>query len=182
MARYHNPAMAQLSRQQVRFAPRGVRLSQIERAERFVDRLHEDRSYAYGDVCEEVTGYRSDQYPDLVLTGREAIRDLRCLVEDLSDSLDQEPTDMAEPVLSLLEVAERYGVSTKTVDRWRDRGLVSRRFLVKGRKRVGFLQSTVDRFARRHVAEIDRGSRFSKVGEREREEIVQAARRMVGDG
>ena len=111
MARFRNPALAQLSRQQVQYAPRSVRLSQIERAERFVDRLHPERSYAYGDVCEEVTGYRSEQYPDLRLTGCEAIRDLRCLVEDLSDSLDLAPADVGEPVLSVGEVASRYGVS-----------------------------------------------------------------------
>ncbi len=182
MARFHNPAMAQLSRQQVQYAPRSVRLRQIERAERYVDRLHPERIYAYGDLCEEVTGYRSEQYPALQLTGREAIRDLRCLVEDLSDSLDMAPADVGESVLSILDVSERYGVSTKTVDRWRDRGLVSRKFVVKGRKRVGFLQSAVDRFARRYAAEIDRGSRFSKVGAHEREEIVQSARRLARDG
>ena len=182
MARYNNPAMAQLSRQQVRYAPRSVRLKQIERAERFVDRLHPERFYAYQDVCEELTGYRSEKYPDLQLSGQEAIRDLRCLVEDLSDSLDLSVSDVGEPVLTIDEVSQRYNVSTKTVDRWRDRGLVSRRFLVDGRKRVGFLQSAVDRFARRHAAEIDRGARFSHVGEREREEIVQAARQLVRDG
>ena len=69
MARYNNPAMAQLSRQQVRYAPRSVRLKQIERAERFVDRLHPERFYAYQDVCEELTGYRSEKYPDLQLSG-----------------------------------------------------------------------------------------------------------------
>ena len=123
MARYNNPAMAQLSRQQVRYAPRSVRLKQIERAERFVDRLHPERFYAYQDVCEELTGYRSEKYPDLQLSGHEAIRDLRCLVEDLSDSLDLSVSDVGEPVLTIGEVAQRYSVSTKTVDRWRDRGL-----------------------------------------------------------
>ena len=182
MVRYRNPAMAELSRQQVQYAPRNVRLKQIARAERFVDRLHPERFYAYGDVCEEVTGYRSEKYPDLKLTGGEVVRDLRCLVEDLSDSLDLSTADVGEPVLSVLDVATRFQVSTKTVDRWRDRGLVSRRFVVDGRKRVGFLQSAVDRFARRHAAVIDRGTRFSKVGEREREEIVQSARRLARDG
>ena len=94
MVRYRNPAMAELSRQQVQYAPRNVRLKQIERAERFVDRLHPERFYAYGDVCEEVTGYRSEKYPDLKLTGGEVVRDLRCLVEDLSDSLDLSTADV----------------------------------------------------------------------------------------
>ena len=182
MARYQNPAMSQLAAQQVRFAPRGIRLEQIERAERFVDRLHAERTYAYPDVCEEITGFRPDKYPDLVLSGEETIRDLRCFVEDLSDSLDLTVADVGEAVLTIEDVGTQYNVSTKTVDRWRNRGLVSRRFLINGRKRIGFLQSTVDRFARRHAPEVLRGSRFSQLKPREREEIVQVARQLARRG
>ncbi|MDP7277477.1 MAG: sigma-70 family RNA polymerase sigma factor [Planctomycetaceae bacterium] len=182
MARYRNPALSQLAGQQVRFAPRGVRLEQIERTERFVDRLHADRTYAYPDVCEEITGFRPDKYPDLVLSGEETIRDLRCFVEDLSDSLDLTVADVGEAVLTIEDVGTQYNVSTKTVDRWRNRGLVSRRFLINGRKRIGFLQSTLDRFARRHATEVLRGSRFSQLKPREREEIVQAARQLARRG
>ncbi|GIS57794.1 MAG: hypothetical protein CM1200mP2_00190 [Planctomycetaceae bacterium] len=136
MARYNNPAMAQLSRQQVRYAPRSVRLKQIERAERFVDRLHPERFYAYQDVCEELTGYRSEKYPDLQLSGHEAIRDLRCLVEDLSDSLDLSVSDVGEPVLTIDECPS----GTTSRPRPSIAGVTGSgvaKFLVDGRKRVG---------------------------------------------
>lgn len=182
MARYTNPAIQQLGQQQVRYAPRGVRLEQVQRAERFVDRVHVDRLYKYPDICEEITGYRPEMYPDLTLNGQETIRDLRCFVEDLSDSLDLSPEQVDEPVLMLEDVGHRYNVSTKTVDRWRDRGLISRRFLIDGRKRVGFLQSTLDRFVRRHVEDVRRGSKFTQLSSVERERIVQLARQMARHG
>lgn len=43
-------------------------------------------------------------------------------------------------MLTVDEISRRYNVSTKTVDRWRDRGLISRRFKFGKRKRIGFLK------------------------------------------
>ena len=60
------------------------------------------------------------------------------------------PADAAgERVLTVEELAKQFNVSTKTISRWRRHGLVSRRFVMDGRKRVGFLQSSVDRFVER---------------------------------
>jgi RNA polymerase sigma factor (sigma-70 family) len=121
-------------------------------------------------------------YPDLVLSGEETIHDLRCFVEDLSDSADIPVEQVNEPVLTVGDVSRRYNVSTKTVDRWRNRGLVSRRFLFGNRKRVGFLQSSVDRFVDQHEDEVNRGARFSQLSDTEREDIVRRARRLARYG
>jgi transposase-like protein len=51
-----------------------------------------------------------------------------------------------EQVLSIEEVARRFSVSTKTISRWRDHGLVAQRYTTDGRRRVGFLTSAVERF------------------------------------
>ena len=50
------------------------------------------KSYPYQEICERITAYRPEMYPDLVLSGEEAVHDLRCFVEDLSDSADM-PVD-----------------------------------------------------------------------------------------
>ncbi len=52
-----------------------------------------------------------------------------------------------EQVLDGGRLSQQFNVSTKTISRWRA-GLVSRRFCFDGRKRVGFLQSSVERFVR----------------------------------
>ncbi len=182
MSRYTNPAIGELAAQQTRYAPRDVRMQQISRAEKLIENTDPDAQYRYQDLCEQITSYRPERYPDMVLSGRDVVRDLRCFVEDLSDSVDLDARAMDEPVLTVDEVSRRYNVSTKTVDRWRDRGLASRRFVFDGRKRVGFLQSTVERFVARNVEVVRRGSRFSQLSEAEKEDLIRRARRLARYG
>jgi len=182
ISQYKNPAIKQLTEQQVRYAPRDVRLEQIEKAERLLAELDPTKTYQYRDLCERITAYRPEMYPDLMVTGEEAVHDLRCFVEDVSDSANIAADSVDEPVLTVKDVSRRYNVSTKTVDRWRSRGLVSRRFKFGNRKRVGFLKSSVDRFVQRHAADVNRSTRFSQLSEGEREEIVRRARKLARYG
>src|SRR5947208_2519907 len=154
MSHYKNPAIKQLKDQQVRYAPREVRLEQIEQAERMLDEIELSNEYRYQDVCYRITSYRPELYPDLVVTGRDAAHALRLFIEDLADSADIPADSLAEQVLTVEDVSKHYKVSTKTVDRWRNRGLVSRRFMFGNRKRVGFLKSAVDRFVSKHSDDI----------------------------
>lgn len=182
MSRYAHPSMKKLTDRQLRYAPRDVRLRQIEKAERLLGELAADQEYNYRDICERITSFRPEMESDVVITGEEIVHDLRCFVEDLSDSADIPIDSVEEPVYTVKQLSERYNVSTKTVDRWRDRGLVSRRFKIGNRKRVGFLKSSVDRFVEQHSDEIHRGSKFSQLSENEREAIVRRARRMARYG
>lgn len=179
MTRYKNPAMKQLADQQVRYAPQPVRLEQMQRAEELIDELQPSGTYWYEDLCQKLTNYRPNRYPNLMLNGNEAVHDLHRFVEDLSDSANLTFDMVNEPVLSLEEVSERYHVSTKTVTRWRQRGLVARRFRVGSRKQIGFLESSVRRFVLRHREEVARGSRFSQLTDDEKLRILNWARRLA---
>jgi RNA polymerase primary sigma factor len=85
-------------------------------------------------------------------------------------------------VLSIEELARRFNVSTKTISRWRDHGLVAQRYVVGGRRRVGFLVSTVERFIRDNPMRIQRGSQFSQLSEEEHDKIISWARRLAMAG
>lgn len=87
-----------------------------------------------------------------------------------------------EEVLSLEDLARRFNVSTKTISRWREHGLVAQRYTVDGRRRVGFLASTVDRFMRTNSARVERGRRFSQLSAEEHDKIVAWARRLAAAG
>ncbi len=182
MSEYCNPAMKQLTDQQVRYAPRHVRLEQIEKAERLLEQIKPLKSYRYTEICEQVTSYRSELYPDLVIPGADAVHDLRCFVEDLSDSANISVASVGEPVLTVQDVSKQFNVSTKTIARWRNRGLVSRRFKFGARKRIGFLKSSVERFVRRHADDVGRGAKFSQLSDDERGVIIHRARRLVRHG
>lgn len=179
---YRNPGLRQLRDQQVRFAPREKKLDQANRAESLLAELDPSRTYSYEYLCYRITDFRPEQYPDLKLTGDEARHDLRLFVEDVTDAADLPAEAAGEKVLTVNDLSRLFKVSTKTISRWREQGLVSRRFMFDGHKRVGFLQSSVDRFVSRNEDRVHRGTRFSQVSDEERNQIIDRARRLVAAG
>ncbi len=133
-----------------------------------------------------MTDYRPDSYPDLLVTGADLEHDLCLFIEALSRATPAVPVEsVPEPVLTLEQVSKRFNVSTKTISRWREQGLVGgRRILCNGRRQVGFVQSVVDRFLKANEQRVLRGSRFSQLTETEKEEILRRASRLarVGGG
>lgn len=179
MNRFRHPAMRQFTDQQVRYAPQERKIAQLNRAESLLDEIESGREYPYQYVCFRITEYRPDAYPDLVLEGDDLTHDLLLFIEELSASANIPLAEAGEPVLTVEQVSQQYNISTKTVNRWRERGLVSRRFLVEGRKRVGFLLSSVERFVRSHASEVSRGTKFSQLSNEEKDEIIRRARRLA---
>ena len=78
-------------------------------------------------------------------------------------------------VLTVDELARQFRVSTKTVSRWRQRGLVSRQFLLDGRRRIGFRQSSVDRFVAENAERVRRGAQFSRLTDEDRKQLIERA-------
>ena len=179
---YLNPVIRQLRDQQVRFAPREKKIEQVTQAERLLAELDMARTYPYEYICYRVTNFRPVSYPDLKLTGQEASHDLRLFVEDVSDSAGVSVEAAGERVLTVEALADQFNVSTKTIARWRRHGLISRRFVFDGRKRVGFLQSSVNRFLENNEDRVRRGTQFSQLTDDERATIIQRARRLARAG
>lgn len=179
---YVNPAIRQLRDQQVRFAPREKKIEQVNRAEKLLGELEPGRTYPYEYICYRITNYRPESYPDLRLSGEEASHDLQLFVEDLSDAANVAVETAGERVLTVEELSKQFNVSTKTISRWRRQGLVSRRFVFDGRKRVGFLQSSVERFVRQNGERVRRGAQFSQLSAEERQKILDRARRLARAG
>lgn len=181
-ASYRVSVLQQLRNQLVRFTPRGKKLVQINAAEELLAELVPDRTYSYEYIFFRITGHRPDAAPHELVSGEDAQHDLRMLIEDVSDSANVDVRDVPEPVRTVEQLGELFHVSTKTISRWRNQGLVSRRFMFNGRKRVGFLQSSVDRFVSRNRDRVERGANFSQLTEPERDEIIQRARRLARAG
>ncbi len=179
---YRIALIRELRDHQVRFAPRGKRLEQAERAERLLSELDMARDYPYEFIYFRVTDYRPEENCRKIVRGEDAAHDLRLFVEDVTDSLNLKVEDAAEPVHTVEDLSRMFNVSTKTISRWRDQGLVSRRFVCDGRKRVGFLHSSVERFVARHRDRVRRGERFSQLSSDERTEILERARRAAATG
>ena len=179
MSDFEHPALKQLTDQQVRFAPPARRQQQLARAERLLAEIEPDRQYPYQYVCFRITEFRPDSYPDLLIAGRDLEQDLPRMIEELSRHTPAVPVELIpEPVLTLEQICKRLNVSSKTISRWRRRGLASRRVLCNGRSQVGFVQSVVNRFLASNPERVERGSRFSQLTEQEKEDILRRARRL----
>jgi len=179
---YKSPELRELRDQQIRFAPRPKKLQQVEAAERLIAEIDGEKTYPYEYVCFRITGYRPSDSVTSKFLGEDLLHDLRLFVEDLSDSADMAADNIGEQVLTVEELAKQFNVSTKTISRWRELGLVSRRLVFDGRKRVGFLRSSVDRFVKTNHERVARGARFSQLTEEQRLEIIDRARRLASAG
>jgi len=176
---YRHPAIKQLRDQQARYAPKDRRIEQVEKAEQLLGEIEVSKQYPYEYLCFRITGFRPDGWSALLLDGTDVQNDLRLFVEDLSTTVRQALDQVPEPVLTVPEVSRKYNVSTRTVTRWRRQGLVARRFVIGGRTKVGFLESSLERFVAAHRDQVERGSRFRQLSDEERDEIVRRARRMA---
>ncbi|MGY8768602.1 MAG: helix-turn-helix transcriptional regulator, partial [Pirellulales bacterium] len=184
---YQNESLRQLRDQLVRFAPQDKKAEQANRAESLLREIEPDKDYPYEYLYYRITDFRPDSDSDTAahsatIPGKEASHDLRLFVENLTDSADIPVEAAGEEVLTVDQLSKKFSVSTKTISRWRQQGLVSRRFLFEGRKRVGFLKSSVDRFVETHPQKIERGRQFSQLKGTEKDEIIDRARRLAHAG
>ena len=173
MTGFKHQALKELTDQQVRFTPRFAPSNgRGPAAARPIDPA---KAYPYQFVCYRITDFRPESYADLLLPGDELLHDLDLFVKSLSVPVEE----TNDPIVTLEEVSKRLNVSTKTVRRWRKLGLIGRRVVWKGRNHMGFRQSALDRFLAVHQARVERGSRFSQLSEKEKEEILRRARRLA---
>jgi RNA polymerase primary sigma factor len=183
MNAYKHPALKQLADQQVRFVPPLRRLEQLKRTERLLADTVDDKQYPYQYVCYRITDYRPDAYPDLLISAEELKHDLGLLIAELAASLPAMPVEeMAEPVMTLEEMSEKLNVTTKTLNRWRKRGLIGLPVLCNGRRLVGFLPSLVGPFLETNKEHVAHSSRFSQMTQIEKDDILRRARRLARVG
>ncbi|MCA9233842.1 MAG: sigma-70 family RNA polymerase sigma factor [Planctomycetales bacterium] len=179
---YKNPLVQQLRDSHRQAASREELLQRIDAAERLIASVNPQEEYRPGQVLERLDAVGPAETAPRRIPGSDLVHDLRLLVEDLSDAAELHADSMGEQVFTVEELAKQFNVSTKTIARWRTLGLVSRRLVFDGRKRVGFLRSSVDRFVRNNAERVERGARFSQLTDDDRNELVDAARELASAG
>lgn len=183
MPRFRIDNIGGLARQMAQFTPHDTRTAQIAAAEDLLHSIDPAKAYPLEFIIFKITGYhpRSPQGDrPALLTGLALQHDLGLLIERVSDTLKLCTCAMTEPVLMIEDVCDRFNVTSKTIQRWRRKGLPARRFqFPDGKRRVGFFLSSVERFLGVRREQVERGSGFSQVSEAEREQILAQARRLA---
>ncbi|MBY0461324.1 MAG: RNA polymerase subunit sigma-70, partial [Gemmataceae bacterium] len=183
MTTFKTPALKELTEQQTRFAPAARRQVQIANAQKLLGEIESGKAYPYQYVCFRVTEFRSDAHPDLLIGGGDLRHDLSLFVRKAERSLPPQPIEQAvEPMLTLDEVSKRFNVSTKTISRWRVKGLSARRVKVNGRSQLGFPAAAVEKFVAEHKPLVEKGARFSHLTDAEKENILALARELRDAG
>ncbi|MCH2113428.1 MAG: sigma-70 family RNA polymerase sigma factor [Pirellulales bacterium] len=179
---YRNPVIRWLGERQCHQASSEALLKQLEATESVIAGLEPNKSYAAAKIVSEIVGESLPEAGNRKIPAADLQHDLRLLIEDLSDIASLSADAVGEQVFTVEQLARQFNVSTKTISRWRAIGLVSRRLVFDGRKRVGFLRSSVDRFVKNNSDRVQRGSRFSQLTEQQRQDYVDRARQMAHAG
>ncbi|MGL6074708.1 MAG: sigma-70 family RNA polymerase sigma factor [Fimbriiglobus sp.] len=183
MMDFKQPSLKELTDQQVRFATQSRRLEQLVKAQSLMSEVELGRVYPYSYIVFKLTDYRPDDTTDVNIPGLDLKHDLGLFIHKVEKSLPPVPIDLvAEPMLSLEEVSEKFHVSTKTISRWRMQGLFARHVLRDNRKILGFPFSAVEIFAKAHSDQVARGAKFSHLTETEKDNIILLARKSASEG
>ncbi len=181
-AQYKHNAMRHLRDVQLQRHPDAQRLRQASLIERLLSEIRPDESYSFDFLHRELVGSEPERHAGEEFSAEDVRHDLCLIVEDLSDAANITASAAGQRVLTVEELAQALTVSVKTIARGRRLGLVSRRFVFDGQKRLGFLESSVRQFVRRNPEKVRRGARFSQLSRDEELEIIDRARQMALTG
>jgi len=187
MKTYQYPLFEMLQNQLVERTAPQRRLDVTRHVENLLAQIESGKKYPAAYFCDALFGEGSGAAlrgpaAKQVISAAHARQDLVRLIEELTASVAIASESVGEPVYTLEQVSEQLGISTKTVTRWRKRGLVARWLVIDGRKRLGILQSSLDRFLHRNRRLVSRGTRFSRLTDMQRREIIELARRFAEEG
>ncbi|MHC4843790.1 MAG: sigma-70 family RNA polymerase sigma factor [Planctomycetota bacterium] len=162
---------------QLRFTPLKKRQKEVDAAEELLSIIEPDKEYPFEFVCFKITGYHpKTEAHNVLIKGDVLAEDLRIFISKLSGEVGSHVRQQREKVYSLEELAKKFNVSTKTINRWRKHGLVARKFLNDDyTKRLGFLESSVDKFLELNPELVSNAKDFTRLSEKEKEQIIKMA-------
>jgi len=171
-----NQKLAQLLLQ-LRFTPHGQRLKQLDSAEKLLAIIDRKKKYPFEFVCFRITGFHPKAQPDQdLINGDELAEDLRIFISKLSGQLACRVAEQNQKVYTIEELAANLNIATKTIYRWRKRGLIARKFLFEdGKKRIGFLQSAVDTFLKKNPDLVSKAKGFTRLTNKQKKLLIKQA-------
>ncbi|MDO4586265.1 MAG: sigma-70 family RNA polymerase sigma factor [Planctomycetia bacterium] len=164
---------------QIRYLPKEKRLEQTNQAERIIGRLDHNSTYSWHEIYQQITNFQTNFFPNASLLGKDLKHDLHLFIEDLSDSGNYDVQDEKEKIWLTDDLCQRFSVSPKTIARWRKNGLIARRYLVNGKKRLVFKESSLNQFMQINSKKIKRSTNFKRLSTEEQQWILDQARKLA---
>jgi RNA polymerase primary sigma factor len=182
MRQIQNENLAQLL-DQLRFASQQQRLSQLDAAEKLLLLIDRDTEYPFDFVYFRITGLQPKNLPEQPpLNGVQLAADLQIFISKLSSQLARPVNEQSEKVYSVEQLADLFGVSTKTIHRWRPKGLIARNFIFDdGKICLGFPQSALDRFVEANPDLVAKAKNFARLTDAQKQQIIKQAAALAAD-
>jgi len=180
MRQIKNQKLAQLLAQ-LHFTPQKHLRKQLDSAEKLLAIIKADKEYPFDFVCFHITGYQPETLLEQPpMKGDELIEDLRIFIAKLSGQLALAVDEQNEKVYTIEALAASLAVSTKTIHRWRKRGLIVKKFIFEdGKKRLGFLQSAVDKFFSDNPDFVAKAKNFKRLTKKEKQLIIKQTKALA---
>ncbi|MFW5923954.1 MAG: helix-turn-helix domain-containing protein [Planctomycetota bacterium] len=170
-------------KRQLILSPPGVRRKHADRLEALLLDLDRDREYSLEFLYYRITGFRPAAMPLENISGETALLELRAMLEDISASVPLPADSVPEKVYSASELADRFDVSRRTIYRWRERGLIMRKYnFGSGQVGIGARESAVERFMEDNRELIKNSSRFQPLSAAEKRRIAERGRELAQTG
>ncbi|MAJ46402.1 MAG: hypothetical protein CBC35_03690 [Planctomycetes bacterium TMED75] len=156
--------------------------SLISLVEELLDGLESETEYPSEFVYWRLTGQR-DKVPDEAIPGTLLRRELVVLVQRASALSPSSLERIEGGGLDLHEAAASIGVSVRTLQRWRDQGLVFRHILFPdGQVRLGVSHRALARYREQVPERFLQAARFSRIDAREEQKLLEETRRLMLEG
>lgn len=186
MVAFRTNPMRELARQ-LRRSPKRLVLRHLTNIEFALTVIEADKTYPFEFLQHAITGVRAfarsnSGLEPVLLKGNDLRQDLVSLAEFLSGTA-QLPLDACDGAFySGEQLAQRFGISLRTVSRWRKRGLAVWKVIgPDGRLHTVFHDKSVRRFVSENVGLVRRASSFSQLAPHEHQMILARARELARD-
>jgi RNA polymerase sigma factor (sigma-70 family) len=168
---------------QLRFTPEKKRRKQLDAAENLFSIVESDKEYPFEFVFFRITGFNlKSPIETELIKGDDLLEDLRIFIAKLGGKLARPAAEQSEKIQTVCELAASVGVSTKTIYRWRKRGLIPRKYIFPdGVRRLGFLPSKVDEFVKANPALVKRAASFGRLSDGQKQQIIKQAAKLTAD-
>ncbi|MHB0946265.1 MAG: sigma-70 family RNA polymerase sigma factor [Sedimentisphaerales bacterium] len=178
-----NPILARLF-METGFASKAQQLKQLAAAEDLYRIAEQGKSYPYEFVCFKITGYRSkSDLSQQIIEGGDLLRDMPIYILKASARLKLPAGRQNEKIYSIDELSEKLNVSTRTIERWRKRGLLCRKYLFEDNVlRLGFSEPIVEKFVAANPELTASAAKFSNLSNDVKNQIIEMAGRLDAEG
>jgi RNA polymerase sigma factor (sigma-70 family) len=182
MRKISNPHLARLQ-MQLKFTSPKKRREFLNAAEQLLDLIEPDKQYPFDFVCYKITGYHPKDLPHELISGDRLADDLSIFLWKLSGLVDDSVSDYDEQIYTIEQLARKLDVSTKTITRWRRRGLRARKYVfINGDKRLAISQSSIDKFLAENHDLARKAAAYSRLSKAQTDDIISLAKELSAAG